>query len=156
MYFAEPWERAADAPPLAGIPVRLRPLVIFASPAAIGAGLQVAACVLVHEAKIGAAATVLSVAISIAVYGRVLRPLLRAHAARHPFRPGLLAGTAAILVLSVLLAVAGVDVSVYLVVMVLAPATTVVGYETSVTATSRTRWSGCDRGRLGPRAEPGR
>jgi uncharacterized BrkB/YihY/UPF0761 family membrane protein len=42
--------------------------VIFASPAAIGAGLQVAACALEHEAKIGAAATVLSAAISITVY----------------------------------------------------------------------------------------
>jgi hypothetical protein len=119
--------------------------VIFASPAAIGAGLQVAACALEHEAKIGAAATVLSGHFDRRLRGRVLRPLLRAHAARHPFRLGLLAGTAAILVLSVLLAVAGVDVSVCLVVMVLVPATTVVGYETSVTATSRTRWSGCDR-----------
>jgi len=49
---------------------------------------------------------------------------------RDPFHIGLLAGTAAILVLSVLLAAVGVDVSVCLLVMVLAPATTVVGYET--------------------------
>jgi uncharacterized BrkB/YihY/UPF0761 family membrane protein len=49
--------------------------VIFASPAAIGAGLQVAACALEHEAKIGAAATVLSVAISIAVYVAVFYAL---------------------------------------------------------------------------------
>jgi len=49
---------------------------------------------------------------------------------RHPFHLGRLAGTAAMLVLSVLLAVAGVDVSVCLVVMVRAPATTVVGYDT--------------------------
>jgi hypothetical protein len=49
--------------------------------------------------------------------------------ARDPFHLGLLAGTAAILVVAVVLAAVGVDVSVCLVVLVLAPATTVVGYE---------------------------
>ena len=106
-------------------------LLIFAPLAAIGAGLHVAAFGLEHEAKIGATATVLSVAIPIAVYVAVLYALYAVlMRSRDPFHIGLLAGTAAILVLSVLLAVVGVDVSVCLVVMVLAPATTVVGYET--------------------------
>jgi low temperature requirement protein LtrA len=106
-------------------------LLIFAPLAAVGAGLHVAAFALEHEAKIGATATVLSVAIPIAAYVAVLYALYSVlMRTRDPFHIGLLAGTAAILVLSVLLAVAGVAVSVCLVVMVLAPATTVVGYET--------------------------
>jgi low temperature requirement protein LtrA len=106
-------------------------LVIFAALAAMGAGLHVAAFTLEHEAKIGATATVLSVAIPITVYVAVLYALYSVlMRTRDPFHLGLLAGTAAVLALSVLLAVAGVDVSVCLVVMVLAPATTVVGYET--------------------------
>jgi len=49
---------------------------------------------------------------------------------RDPFHVGLLAGTAAVLVLSVVLAVAGVDMTVCLLVLTLAPFVTVVGYET--------------------------
>jgi low temperature requirement protein LtrA len=105
-------------------------LVIFAALAAIGAGLHVAAISLEHEAEIGAPATVLSVAIPIAIYVGVfyaLYSLLMRQ--RDRFHIGLLAGTAAVLVLSVVLAAVGVSVAVCLVVMVLAPATTVVGYE---------------------------
>ena len=105
-------------------------LVIFAALAAIGAGLHVAAISLEHDAEIGAPATVLSVAIPIAIYVGVFYALysLLMHQ-RDRFHIGLLAGTAAVLVLSVVLAAVGVSVAVCLVVMVLAPATTVVGYE---------------------------
>jgi low temperature requirement protein LtrA len=131
MYFAVPW-----AEPL----VRYREraflfgyghLVIFGALAAVGAGLHVAALSLEHKADIGATATVLSVAIPLALYVAVSYVLYSAlmHQ-RDPFHVGLLAGTAAILVLSVVLAAVGVDVAVCLLLLVLAPATTVVGYET--------------------------
>ena len=47
-----------------------------------------------------------------------------------PFHLGLLAGTAAILVLSVALAAAGADMTICLLVLMCAPLVTVVGYET--------------------------
>jgi hypothetical protein len=53
--------------------------------------------------------------------------LIRAH---DPFHLGLLAGTAAILILSAVLAAAGASIATCLVVLALAPAVTVVGYET--------------------------
>jgi low temperature requirement protein LtrA len=130
MYFSVPW-----AEPL----VRHRErawafgyghLVIFAALAAMGGGLHVAAFSLEHEAKIGTTATVLSVAIPVAIYVAMFYALYSVllHA-RDPFHLGLLAGTAATLVLSVVLAAAGVDMAICLVVLMLAPIVTVVGYE---------------------------
>ncbi len=89
MYFAVPW-----AEPLARH--RERPflfgyghLVIFAALAAIGAGLHVAAFSLEGEATIGATATVLSVADPLRHLRRgVLRPVLAAHAHARPVPPG--------------------------------------------------------------------
>ena len=52
---------------------------------------------------------------------------MRAH---DPFHLGLIAAMAAIVVLSVVLAAAGVSIAVCLVVLALAPTVTVVGYET--------------------------
>ena len=49
---------------------------------------------------------------------------------RDPFHLGLIAATAAVLVLSVVLAAVGTSVTVCLVVLTLAPVVTVVGYET--------------------------
>jgi low temperature requirement protein LtrA len=131
MYFAVPW-----AEPL----VRHREraflfgyghLLVFAPLAAMGAGLHVAAFDLEGEATIGDTATVLSVtipvalyiAMSFALYSALMRTL-------DPFHLGLMAGTTAILVLSVALAAAGVSVAICLLVLTLAPAVTVVGYET--------------------------
>jgi CHASE2 domain-containing sensor protein len=50
--------------------------------------------------------------------------------ARDPFHLGLVAGTAGLLVLSVVLASVGVSVTACLAVLALAPVVTVVGYET--------------------------
>jgi len=47
-----------------------------------------------------------------------------------PFHLGLLAGTAALLALSIVLAAAGVDMTVCLLVLALAPVVTIVGFET--------------------------
>jgi len=133
MYFAVPWSepltRHRERP--VAFAFGYGHLVIFAALAAIGAGLHVAALTLEHEATIGATATVLSVAIPIAVYSAMFYGLYAVlMRTLDPLHIGLLAGTAAILVLSVVLAALGVSVALCLVVMVLAPATTVVGYET--------------------------
>jgi low temperature requirement protein LtrA len=130
MYFAVPW-----AEPL----VRHRErawvfgyghLLVFASLAAMGAGLHVAALLLDDEAKIGETAVVLSVATPVAVYAAVFYGLYSALMREHDaFHLGLLAATAAVLVLSVALSAAGVDMALCLLVLMLAPAVTVVGYE---------------------------
>jgi low temperature requirement protein LtrA len=106
-------------------------IVIFASLAAIGAGLHVAAYYLEHETVLGATGTILSTAIPFAIYIFALYGIY-ATFTRHgdPFHLTLLAGTAAILVLSVVLAALGVGVAVCLVVLTFAPVVTVVGYET--------------------------
>jgi low temperature requirement protein LtrA len=131
MYFAVPW-----AAPL----VRHRErafrfgyghLLIFSALAAMGAGLHVAALSLEEEAKIGATGTVLSVAIPFAIYAAAFYALysvlMRAY---DPFHLGLIAAMTAIVILSVVLAASGVSIAACLVVLALAPAVTVVGYET--------------------------
>jgi len=106
-------------------------LVIFGALAAMGAGLHVAAYTLDNEAKIGATGTVLSVAIPFAIYAAMFYTLYSVlMRARDPFHLGLIAATTAILILSVALAAAGVNVPLCLVVLALAPTVTVVGYET--------------------------
>ena len=131
MYFAVPW-----AEPL----VRHRErawmfgyghLVVFGSLAAMGAGLHVAAYTLEDKAKIGTIGTVLSVAIPVAIYVVMLYALYSVlMRTRDAFHVWLLAGTAAVLLLSVLLAAAGVEMAICLVVLAFAPVVTVVGYET--------------------------
>jgi low temperature requirement protein LtrA len=106
-------------------------MLIFGSIAATGAGLHVAALYIGGEAHIGATATVLTVAVPLAVFALALFALYThlVHAG-DPFHLLLLGGTVAVLVLAVLLASAGVPMAVCLVVLMLAPAVTVVGYET--------------------------
>jgi low temperature requirement protein LtrA len=131
MYFAVPW-----AEPL--VRHRERAWVFgyghlfgYAALAAMGAGLHVAAIALEGKAEIGAVAIVLSAALPFAIYTAVFYALysLLIHT-RDPFHLGLLAGTAGWSRLSVGLAAAGASVAVSLLVLALAPAVTVVGYET--------------------------
>jgi low temperature requirement protein LtrA len=130
MYFAVPW-----AEPLVRHRERVFAfsyghLFVFASLAAMGGGLHVAATELEGEARIGPTATVLAVVVPFATYVAVFyvvySVLMRA---RDPFHLGLLGATAALMVLSVALAAAGVSIAVCLLVLMLAPAVTVVGYE---------------------------
>jgi low temperature requirement protein LtrA len=131
MYFALPWGE-----PLARHRERTfifgyGHFLIFAPLAAMGAGLHVAAFGLEGEAEIGELTIVLSVTIPVAIYVLavfVLYSLLLR--VRDRFHIGLLAGSAAIFVLTVLLASAGVSVAICLLVLTLAPAVTIVGYET--------------------------
>lgn len=106
-------------------------ILIFGSIAATGAGLHVAALYIGHQAHIGATATVMTVAIPVGVFAFALFALY-AYLVRSgdPFHGVLLAGTAAILSLAVLLAFVGLPMAVCLIVLMLAPLVTVVGYET--------------------------
>ncbi|MGH8965265.1 MAG: low temperature requirement protein A, partial [Actinomycetes bacterium] len=106
-------------------------IVTFGALAAVGAGLHVAAFFLDHHTKIGAVGTVLSVAVPLAVFVLLLFALWTSLMRRGDlFHISLLLGTAAVLVLAVVLAEAGVSMAWCLVVLALAPVVTIVGYET--------------------------
>ena len=96
-----------------------------------GAGLHIAAYVVEGEAVIGVFGAVLSIAVPVlvfvlglfAMYTWLLREFDRFHI-------GLMLGTVLVLVLAVSAAAAGVSLGVCLILMTLAPAVSVVGYET--------------------------
>jgi low temperature requirement protein LtrA len=104
-------------------------MVVVASIAATGAGLHVAAYSIAHDAHIGPLATVLSVAIPVSVFlGSVYA--LYAYLARFDrLHIWLLLGTAAVVAVAIGGAIAGVGMATCLVIVMLAPAVTVVGYE---------------------------
>jgi low temperature requirement protein LtrA len=104
---------------------------LFAAIAGTGAGLHVAAYYIEHVAHIGAVATVLTVAVPVAVYilmVYVLYSTLTRSIDR--FHLLLLAVTAVFVVVPVLMAAVGVSMAVCLVLLMLAPAVSVVGFET--------------------------
>ncbi|MBO9576678.1 MAG: low temperature requirement protein A [Sphingobium sp.] len=104
---------------------------VFAAIVATGAGLHVAAYFIEGQTQIGTIATVLTVAIPVGIYLALIYALYSylVHSF-DPFHFWLLLGTAAIIALSIALAVAGVDMAACLVIVMLAPVVTVVGYET--------------------------
>jgi low temperature requirement protein LtrA len=131
MYFVVPWgevlERHRERASLWGV----GHFLIFGSIAATGAGLHVAAYFLEGVATLSDTATVLTVAVPVAVFVLALYAVGSAFLRqRDPLHLLLLAGTAGLLGLAVLCAELGVSMSWCLVVLMLAPALTVVGYET--------------------------
>jgi low temperature requirement protein LtrA len=131
MYFSVPWAEPLVRHRERGFPFGYGHLLIFGALAAMGAGLHLAAYALEGEAKIGTAGVVLSVAIPVAVFVAVLFGLYSLlMRTRDPFHLFLLAGTAALLALSIVLAAAGADMTICLLVLMLAPVVPVVGYET--------------------------
>jgi low temperature requirement protein LtrA len=130
MYFALPWAAALRAHTPRTFTWRYGHMFMFAGLAAMGAGLHVAALFLEHETEIGAASTVVSVVIPVALYVGALYAVYSAvmHEA-DPFHIWLLVGTATVLAMSVVLAAAGVGMAVCLVVLMFAPVVTVVGFE---------------------------
>jgi low temperature requirement protein LtrA len=105
-------------------------MVIVAAIVATGAGLHVAAYFIEHKAHIGPLATLLSAAIPLAVFLGGIYALYYYLVQRFdPFHIWLLLATAAVVALAVAAAIAGVDMAVCLVILTLAPAVTVVGYE---------------------------
>ncbi len=130
-YFTAPWGDLLALRPERGFAFGYPHIAVFGALAAVGAGLHVAAFYLELHTEVGAVATVLSVAVPLAVYAVTLYAIWTAMMGRtDPFHAGLLAGTAAVLVLAVVLAGAGLDMAWCLVVLAVAPAVTVVGYET--------------------------
>ncbi|MBM0126632.1 low temperature requirement protein A [Pimelobacter simplex] len=103
---------------------------LFGTIVAIGAGLHVGAYYLDHHSKLGLTATVLTVVVPVALFIAVFYAgyslLSRSFDAFHLV---LLAVTAVVLVLPVVMAQADVDLAWCLLVLALAPWVTVVGYE---------------------------
>ncbi|MFF0500562.1 low temperature requirement protein A [Nocardia aobensis] len=96
-----------------------------------GAGLHVAGLSLQHHSHIGPVAVVLALALPVGVYllmVYLLHTLLLS--APDPFHILLLTLTAVVLALAVILAALGVSISVCLLVVMISPFITVVGYET--------------------------
>lgn len=103
---------------------------VLAAIAATGAGLHVAALFIEHKAHIGPVATVLALAIPVAVYLAGFYLLYSGlFADFDPFHLLLGGLTAAVLAAGPLLAAAGVSMALCLLVVMLAPAVTVIGYE---------------------------
>ncbi|MFF3644782.1 low temperature requirement protein A [Streptomyces sp. NPDC002564] len=106
-------------------------ILLFIGIAGAGAGLHVAGLQLEHHAKIGEVAVVLALALPVGLYllmVYLLHTLLLSAADR--FHLLLISLTLAVLAVAVLLALAGVPVAVCLLVVMLAPFVTVIGYET--------------------------
>jgi low temperature requirement protein LtrA len=105
-------------------------IMIVASIVATGAGLHVAAYFIANKTQIGPIATVLSVTIPVGVFLGSIYALYTYLLDRFdPFHAWLLIATVAVAALAVIAALAGADMAVCLVILMLAPAVTVVGYE---------------------------
>ena len=130
-YFVIPWAGVLSAHRERSFLWGYGHIVVFASLAAIGGGLHVAAYYLERQTTLGPVGTVLSTAVPFAVYTAALYAIYAAFT-RHsePFHLVLLAATTSILVLSVALAALGVSVAACLLVLMFAPVVTVVGFET--------------------------
>ncbi|MEU6386004.1 low temperature requirement protein A [Streptomyces bauhiniae] len=104
---------------------------VFTGIAGVGAGLHVAGLYMEHHAHLGSTAVVLSLALPTGLYllmVYLLHTLLMSATDR--FHLLLIALTLAVLAAAALLSAAGVSVAVCLLVVMLAPYVTVIGYET--------------------------
>jgi low temperature requirement protein LtrA len=105
-------------------------LVVFGAIVGTGAGLHAAAYYVEHHSKLDAVGTVLSVAMPVAIYIVVVYLLyMWLLGSRDPFHLLLLVLTGAVLVAAVILVQRGMSMANALLIVMLAPAVTVVGYE---------------------------
>jgi low temperature requirement protein LtrA len=105
-------------------------LLVVTAIVATGAGLHVAASLIEHQAHISPLATVLTVAVPVAIFLGLIYALYYYLVRRFdPFHLWLLAATAGVIAVAVSAAVSGVGMAVCLVILMIAPAVTVVGYE---------------------------
>jgi len=105
-------------------------MLVITSIVATGAGLHIAAYFIEHNTNIGPLATVLSVAIPVGLYLGLIYALYAYLIGEFDrFHIWLLLGTAVVVALAIAAAVFGVNMAVCLVILMLAPAVTVVGYE---------------------------
>lgn len=106
-------------------------MIVFGSIAATGAGLHVAAYVIEGESELGVVGAVLSVAIPVLIFCAAMFGLYAyLVGAFDPFHIGLMVGCVAVIAAAVALASAGASIGLCLIVVTLAPAVIVVGYET--------------------------
>jgi len=131
MYFLVPWGEVLEQHRERAYLWSAGHILLFGAIAATGAGLHVAAYFLEDVAALSATATVLTVAVPVAVFVLALYGIGSAFLGqRDPFHLLLLVGTAGVLGLAVVCAELGVSISWCLVVVMLAPAVSVLGYET--------------------------
>ena len=105
-------------------------LVIVTAIVATGAGLHVAAYFIEHKARISPLATVLTVAVPVSVFLGLIYALYYYLVRRFdPFHLWLLTATAVVVAAAIVGASSGINMAVCLVILMLAPAVTVVGYE---------------------------
>ncbi|MGH9201210.1 MAG: low temperature requirement protein A [Vicinamibacterales bacterium] len=105
-------------------------LLIVTAIVATGAGLHVAASFIEHKAHIGPLATVLTVAVPVAVFLGLIYALYYYLVRRFdPFHVWLLTATAGVIAVAVSAALSGIGMAVCLVILMLASVVTVVGYE---------------------------
>ena len=105
-------------------------LLIVTAIVATGAGLHVAANFIEHKTHIGPLATVLTVAVPVAVFLGLIYALYYYLVRRFdPFHVWLLTATAGMIAVAVSAALSGIGMAVCLVILMLAPVVTVVGYE---------------------------
>jgi low temperature requirement protein LtrA len=105
-------------------------MLIVTAIVATGAGLHVAAYFIEHKAHISALATVLTVAVPVSVFLGLIYALYYYLVRRFdPFHLTLLGATAIVVVVAVVAALNGIGMAACLVILMFAPAVTVVGYE---------------------------
>jgi low temperature requirement protein LtrA len=105
-------------------------MLLVTSIVATGAGLHVAANFIEHKAHIGPLATVLTVAVPVGVFLGLIYTLYYYLVRQfNPFHLWLLSATAGVVAVAVGAAMSGVSMAVCLVILMFAPAVTVVGYE---------------------------
>lgn len=130
MYFAVPWGEVLRHHRDRLWPWAFGHFLLFGSVAATGAGLHVAAYFLAGTATLGPTETALTVAVPVAVYIVTLYAVYWVFLRQRDFfHVLLLAGTGAVILLAVVCAELGAGTAWCLVVVMLAPAVTVVGFE---------------------------
>ena len=106
-------------------------MLVITAIVATGAGLHVAAYFIEHKAHISPLATVLTVAVPVSAFLGLIYALYYYLVRRFdPFHVTLLGATAAVVVGALVAALSGVSMAACLVILMFAPAVTVVGYET--------------------------
>ena len=130
IYFVVPSAHLLHAQRRKAIPFGYGHIAVFGSIVATGAGLHTAAYYIEHNSTLGSVATVLSVAIPVAIYiASVYLLYLLLVGERDTFHALMMALTAVVLASAVGLAAAGVSMAVCLLVIMLAPMVTVSGFE---------------------------
>lgn len=105
-------------------------MIVIAAIVATGAGLHAAAYFIEGKAHIGPVATLLCVAIPVSLYlGSIYAQHYYLVRRFDFFHVWLVAGTAAIVAIAIVAAVSGVSMPICLLILTLAPAVTIVGYE---------------------------